>query len=99
MSIIFNERTKTFHLYNQEISYIMKVLPNEHMGQLYFGKRVHHREDYSYLYETMPRPMTSYVFEGDYTLSLEHIKQEYGVYGTTDFRRPAIEIVQPNTRL
>ncbi len=96
MSIIFNESTKTFHLYNQEISYIMKVLPNEHMGQLYFGKRVHHREDYSYLYETMPRPMTSYVFEGEYTLSLEHIKQEYGVYGTTDFRRPAIEIVQPN---
>ena len=33
MSIIFNESTKTFHLYNQEISYIMKVLPNEHMGQ------------------------------------------------------------------
>ena len=50
MSIIFNESTKTFHLYNQEISYIMTVLPNGHMGQLYFGKRVHHKEDYLYLY-------------------------------------------------
>ena len=96
MSILFYENTKTFHLCNQEISYIMTVLPNGHMGQLYFGKRVHQREDYTYLYETAPRPMTSYVFEGDYALSLEHVRQEYGVYGTTDFRRPAIEILQSN---
>ncbi|MCI9271398.1 MAG: alpha-galactosidase [Dorea sp.] len=96
MSILFYENMKTFHLCNQEISYIMTVLPNGHMGQLYFGKRVHQREDYSYLYETAPRPMASYVFEGDYSLSLEHVRQEYGVYGTTDFRRPAIEILQSN---
>lgn len=96
MSILFSESTKTFHLYNREISYIMMVLPNGHMGQLYFGKRVHHKEDYSYLYETVCRPMAAYVFEGDYSLSLEHVKQEYGVYGTTDFRRPAIEILQEN---
>ena len=96
MSILFYETTKTFHLCNQEISYIMTVLPNGHMGQLYFGKRVSQREDYSYLYETASRPMTSYVFEGDRSLSLEHVRQEYGVYGTTDFRRPAIEILQPN---
>ncbi len=96
MSILFYETTKTFHLWNQKISYIMTVLPNGHMGQLYFGKRVSQREDYSYLYETAFRPMTSYVFEGDRSLSLEHVRQEYGVYGTTDFRRPAIEILQPN---
>lgn len=96
MDILFEERTKTFHLYNEEISYVMMVLPNGHMGQLYFGKRVHHREDFSYLYETAYRPMTSYVFEGDRSLSLEHVKQEYGVYGTTDYRRPAIEILQKN---
>ena len=96
MSILFSGSTKTFHLYNQEISYIMTVLPNGHMGQLYFGKKVHHREDYSYLYETVCRPMASCVFEGDRSFSLEHVKQEYGVYGTTDYRRPAIEILQPN---
>ena len=94
MSITFSESTKTFHLYNQDISYIMTVLPNGHMGQLFFGKKVHDREDFSYLYETAFRPMTSYVYEGDRSLSLEHVKQEYGVYGTTDYRRPAIEILQ-----
>jgi alpha-galactosidase len=43
-----------------------------------------------------PRPMTSYVFEGDRTFSLEHLKQEYPVYGTTDYRHPAVEIQQEN---
>ncbi len=32
MSILFQEKTKTFHLFNQEISYIMTVLPNGHLG-------------------------------------------------------------------
>ena len=96
MSILFCERTRTFHLFNNKISYIMTVLPNEQMGQLYFGKRIHHKEDFSYLLETGYRPMTSYVFEGDRSFSLEHVKQEYGVYGTTDYRRPAVEIRQEN---
>ena len=30
MAIIFNEKTKTFHLYNEEISYLMTILPNGH---------------------------------------------------------------------
>ena len=38
MSIIFHESSKTFHLYNNDISYIMCVLPNGHLGNLYFGK-------------------------------------------------------------
>lgn len=94
MNIRFHENTKTFHLYNDNISYIMCVLENGHMGQLYYGKRIHDKEDFSYLLEKMPRPMTSYVYEGDRTFSLEHIKQEYPVYGSTDYRHPAVEILQ-----
>ncbi len=96
MSILFNEHTQTFHLFNETISYIMAVLPNQHMGQLYFGKKIHHQEDYSHLLEMTARPMTSCVFEGNSLFSLEHIKQEYGVYGTTDYRSPAAEIQQQN---
>ena len=96
MSIVFHEKNRTFHLFNGKISYIMAVLPNGQMGQLYFGKRIHQREDYSYLLEMMARPMGSYVFENDRTLSLEHVKQEYGVYGSTDYRCPAVEILQEN---
>ena len=96
MSIVFHEKNRTFHLFNDKISYIMAVLPNGQMGQLYFGKRIHQREDYSYLLEMMACPMGSYVFENDRTLSLEHVKQEYGVYGSTDYRCPAVEILQEN---
>lgn len=96
MSIIFHEKTSVFHLYNEEISYIMMVLKNGHMGQLYFGKRIHDKEDFSYLCENYCRAMGSYVFEGEKSLSLEHTKLEYGVYGNTDYRQPAVEVLQNN---
>lgn len=94
--IVYHERSKTFHLYNNNISYIITVLENEQLGQVYFGKKIHDKEDFSYLIEKSPRPMTSYVFEGDRSFSLEHIRQEYPVYGTTDYRHPAVEVLQEN---
>ena len=96
MSISYNEKSKTFHLFNEEISYIMAVLPNGQMGQLYFGKKIHPKEDYSYLLELLPRSMASCVLDGEPPLSLEHVKQEYGVYGSSDYRFPAVEILQEN---
>ncbi len=96
MNIIFHEKTKTFHLYNDHISYIMTVLKNGQLGQLYFGKYVHDREDFSHLLELAPRPMSSCIFEGDKTFSMEHIKQEFPVYGTGDYRSPVVEILQNN---
>ena len=96
MHITYQQETKIFHLYNESISYIMTVLPNGHLGQLYFGKRVSEGKDYSYLLEMRSRPMAACVFEDSKLFSLEHIKQEYGVYGTTDYRQPAVEILQEN---
>ena len=96
MEIAFKEAVKTFHLYNDQISYIMQVLPNGQMGQLYFGKKVHDREDFSYLLETLPRPMSSCVFTDSKSFSLDHIRQEYPSYGTGDYRTPAVEVLQEN---
>ena len=90
MSIIFHEESKTFHLFNDEISYIICVLPNGHIGNLYFGKKIHDREDFSYLIESKQRPMTACVYEGNRKYSLEHLKLEYPVYGTSDYRNPAV---------
>ena len=61
MRIIYQEETKIFHLCNDAVSYIMMVLPNGHLGQLYFGRRVNTDKDYSYLLEMMSRPMASYL--------------------------------------
>ena len=77
MGIAVNRAGDTFHLYNQEISYIMKVLPNHQMGQIYFGKRIQIPEDCSYFLETSSRPMSSCVFDTDNRFSMEHIRQEY----------------------
>ncbi len=94
MSVYYHENTQTFHLTNGQISYLMKILPNKTLGQLYFGQAIRDRESFDYLLEMKYRPMTSYVYEGDNLFSLEHCKQEYPVYGTTDFRRPAAELLQ-----
>ncbi|MCI8494408.1 MAG: alpha-galactosidase [Lachnospiraceae bacterium] len=96
MRIVYHEKSKVFHLFNNNISYVMMVLPNGHLGQLYFGKKIHDRGGLSDLLELAARPMSSCVFPGDKTFSLEHIKQELPVFGTGDYRSPAVEIVQEN---
>lgn len=96
MSIVYHEKTKTFHLYNSSMSYIMTVMKNGHLGQLYCGKRIHDKEDFSYLFETCERSMGSYVYDTDRLFSLDYLKQEFPVYGTTDYHHPAVEIVQEN---
>ena len=85
MAIEFNEKTKEFHLYNNDLSYIIKILSNNQLGNLYYGNRIHHKESFSYLLEGGWRSLAAYVFEGDTNFSLQYTKQEYPSYGTTDF--------------
>ena len=96
MPIIYNEKTREFHLYNQEISYIIKILDNDQPGQLYYGKRLTHKEDFSHLFEYAMRDMSPYAFAGNSTFSLENIKQEYPTFGCGDMRFPAYEIEREN---
>ena len=96
MGITIHENTGTFHLFNQEISYIICVMPNHQMGQLYYGSRITDKEDFSYLMERGHRDMAPCIFDGDTTFSLEHLKQEYPSFGTGDMRYPAFEIKQKN---
>lgn len=92
MSIVFHESSREFHLYNDSVSYIIKILGNGQLGQLYFGKRIHDRDSFGYFLEMAARPMTA--LQQDFGFSLEHVRQEYPAYGTTDFRLPALEVLQ-----
>lgn len=96
MPIIVNQENREFHLYNEEISYIFNVLKNNQLGHLYYGKKIRHRDSFAHLLQLSNRGMTTCVFEGDMEFSLEHIKQEFPSYGTTDFRFPAHQIKQQN---
>ncbi len=96
MSIYFEEKTGTFHLTNSFYSYIMKILPNQHIGQLYFGSPVRHKESFDYMFEQTARSLTACPFEGNSYFSLEQTKQEYPSYGTGDYRHPAVSVQQAN---
>ena len=92
MPVEFHQKSGEFHLYNDEISYIMEILENGHLGHVYFGKRLRDREDFRYLTEYAARDMAACPFEGRRDFSLEHLKQEYPAFGTGDTRYPAFEI-------
>ncbi len=86
----------TFHLSNDEISYIFQIMQNGQLGQLYFGKKVRHRESFSHLFVEKATILAPCVFEGNLDFSLEVIKQEYPAYGTGDYRNPAYQITSKN---
>ena len=96
MFIYYHEKTKTFHLQNEKISYVMCVLKSGELAQLYYGKRIHDKEDFGYLLEGAIRSHSAYPEDGAYGISPEHIKQEYPSFGYGDFRQGAIEVLQKN---
>lgn len=96
MGIHYHHKTKVFHLCNEKISYIFMVLKNGQLGQLYYGKRLIDKEDFTYLLELRPRPMSACSYEGDLSFSMEHIRQEYPSYGHGDMRHPAYEVLDTN---
>lgn len=96
MNIIFNEKTKEFHLYNDKISYIFNILDNQQLGQLYFGKKIKHRESFEHMLQLRGCILAPCTFRNNLDFSLEIIKQEYPAYGTGDYREPAYKITQEN---
>ena len=96
MPIEFHAQSRTFHLHNRQMSYIFKVLPSGHLGQLYCGRAIHDRSSFDHLFDAVPRSMSVCYFDGDQSYSLEHIKQEYPTYGTGDMHLPALDAQMPD---
>lgn len=96
MAIVFHEQTRVFHIYNKEVSYIMRIMENEQIENLYYGKAVHDKAEYTYLHEEAYRSMASYCIPEPGILAMQTTKQEYPVYGTGDYRSPALTVIQEN---
>lgn len=92
MAIIYNEKAKEFHLYNEEVSYIFTILKDGQLGQLYFGERIKHRESFAHMLELRGTVLASHPFKDDLNFSHEVIKQEYPSYGRGDYRDPAYQL-------
>ena len=96
MPIVYHEKTKVFHIYNRYFSYIIDVLRNGQIGQLYFGAPLKDRENFTHMQVNERRDMDPCVYEGDQSFSLEDTKQEYPVTGNGDMRNMAATIVNPD---
>ena len=96
MGILVHEDTKAFHLFNDAFSYVMQVLPGGHLGQVYVGKRVHDRADFSYYIEGAQRSHMAYEKEDGLGISFEAVRREFPSYGNGDFRQGAISVLQEN---
>lgn len=86
---------RLFHLHNEAISYILHVMENGQIEQLYYGKALGKLTktelDYLTKKENKSAGTVKYFRDGrDFTLT-DHF-QAYPVYGTTDFKEGAIEL-------
>ena len=59
MAIIFHKQSKCFHLYNNEVSYIMRIMENGQLENLYYGKKIHDKEDFAYFHDEAMRSQMS----------------------------------------
>ncbi len=93
MSIVHLRENNTFFLHAGATTYCLKVLPQGYLVHLYWGSRLATQDlDFALPFRDRafsPNPSDSQEF------SLDTIPLEYPVYGSTDFRSPALEILQP----
>ena len=96
MGILFHEKTMTWHLANDRVSYILAVMANGQLENLYYGPRIHDREDFGYLHEEANRSQMAIALPEPSSLALHYVRQEYPGYGTGDFRSAAFMVRQEN---
>ena len=91
MGILFHQETKTFHLYNKEVSYIIRIMENGQLENLYYGKAIRDREDFTHLHEEMSRPLTSVCIHAVHEAGISGIRhrglQKSCFYGETGKRQ------------
>lgn len=94
MNIKFNPKENTFHLYNNKISYVMKILLHGELGHLYYGERLY-GDSFAHMYYQKHHPTVS-VYREVSGYSMSSMRQEYSSYGGTDFSTGSYELIQEN---
>ncbi|SCC06279.1 alpha-galactosidase [Weissella bombi] len=92
--IVFDNQTKSFHLHNDEISYVLGIEEGGILAHLYYGQRI------KQYHGQLKNPRLDRGFSDnlpgslDRTYSLDAILREYSYEGDGDFRSPALVIRQ-----
>ena len=82
MPIAFDAQSRTFHLRNAQVSYLMRVLENGTLGHLYFGGALSAEGSYGHL--------VAREFLGFDNRLGEPVPLEYPTAGIGDYRVPAL---------
>ncbi len=96
MSIELNKAHNYFHLKTRNTSYFIHIFKNRYIAHGYWGKKINAPTvDELGVYEDFnsfsPNPDVN-----DKTYSLDTLLQEYGFYGKSDYRNPAIDVEYAN---
>ena len=74
----------------------MRIMENGQLENLYYGKKIHDKEDFAYFHDEAMRSQMSVCIPEPGLLSMQYTRQEYPSYGTGDYRSPAVTIAQEN---
>ncbi|MEB7312046.1 alpha-galactosidase [Enterococcus faecium] len=94
--ILFDEKSRVFHLRNTFLSYLIKIEESNVLAHIYFGKPVKQYKD-NKNYPRRDRGFSGNVpLNPDRSLSKDTLPQEYSSHGSMDFRTPASIIQRKN---
>lgn len=96
MSITINSAATVFHLQTDHTSYIVEILPNQALGQVYYGDRIPVKDAYPNLTAREERGGTPTWHDDLPDFQPELVKTEYASFGKGDYRYPAFQLTQPN---
>ncbi|WP_105207604.1 alpha-galactosidase [Streptococcus suis] len=92
-NIVFDVKTKQFHLYNEKISYVMQVEQGGVLSHIYFGKRIQFIGDSNW-YPRLERGYAPHLPRTNESIfSKDTLPQEYSSAGAGDYRVSALELV------
>ena len=93
MSILFDEKARSFTLHTKNTTYQMMVDQHDRLLHLYYGPTLQGGAKYLVTYQDRGFSANPYDAGEDRTYSLDALPQEYPTTGTGDFRSPALTIV------
>ena len=92
--IHLNPENQEFHLQTKNSSYIIKVAPSGHLLNLYYGKKIRHKEYFGSLEQSFGIELgnsTTYHLKFP-SFSLDSVKLEFPAFGKGDYREVATQL-------
>ena len=88
-NLIQVSENQIFALSNSRISYLMRVSPEGMLEHLHFGATISNPESFNAHHKRVMRSLSP-EFQDTHRYSLSDVPQEFPVFGTSDYRQPAL---------